>query len=610
MEQGQISIDTQNILPIIKKWLYSEEDIFVRELVSNAADAITKLTKITMFEGDGIEKDIPDPRIDLEVNKEAGTITISDTGLGLTKEEVKKYINQVAFSGAADFVEKYKDKDATEVIGHFGLGFYSSFMVAENVSIESLSYTNGAKPIFWQSTGDGSFELGEDSKREKVGTTITLHLNEESKHLLDVYKMRGITEKYCGFLKHPVYLQNEHINATDPIWTKNPTELESENYKEFYQKVFPMATEPLFWVHLNVDYPFNLKGVLYFPKLEHAMQAIEGEVKLYCSQVFVEDNCKEIIPEYLTLLRGVIDCPDLPLNVSRSALQADDKVRKIAQHITKKVCDKLSGLCRTDREQYEKYWGDISTFVKYAMLREPEFMTRMEESFLFKASDQKLYTVKEYLDKFQGLTGGEIPYATDTNAQSALISASQEQGIEVAVLEDSIDQHFLPYFEMRAEKLKPKFKRVDAELSKSLVNEEESKEIADAQGQTPSAKLTDFFKQTLGDDTIDIEIKSLKNKELPSVLLLSESERRMAEMMKANPSMMLGASAQQPKRTFIVNKESPAVQKLRDLLDGPNEAKAKLYAQQIYDLARIQNGGGEPELMKSFMSRSIKLLEL
>ncbi len=366
-EKGQISINSKNLLPIIKKWLYAEKDIFLRELISNASDAIHKLSKLTVL-GES-DREQAEPEIRVEVDKPNKKIVISDTGLGMTGEEIKKYIAQVAFSGLEDYVAAYKGKgDEDQIIGHFGLGFYSSFMVAGKVEVDSLSYKKDALPAKWVCEGEEEYTLSEGS-RDKVGTTITLHISEENLELLDVFKIKEICQRYCGFLKHPLFVQGDLVNETAPLWTKSPSSLSDEDYKSFFKKLFPGTAEPLFWIHLNVDHPFHLKGILYFPKLSHELEASQGQVKLFCNQVYVEDNCKELIPEYLTLLKGVIDCPDLPLNVSRSALQADQTVKQISKHITKKVADKLTGLFKSDRAEYEKYWSDISAFVKYGMLR-------------------------------------------------------------------------------------------------------------------------------------------------------------------------------------------------------------------------------------------------
>lgn len=604
-ESGQISINTENILPIIKRWLYSEQDIFIRELVSNAVDAIYKLERLTLV--NEVERETEEPKVSIEVDKEKKQICISDTGLGMTAEEIKKYINQVAFSGLKDFVEKYQNKDdSQQIIGHFGLGFYSSFMVAERVEIETLSYKKDAKPALWSSTGDGSFQL-KPSSRDKVGTSITLHVSDEAKEFLDVGRLSGIVQKYCAYMKYPVYLQGNEVSETRPLWTKNPTELNADDYKEFYRKAFPMQDDPLFWIHLNVDYPFKMRGILYFPKLAHELTASEGQVKLFCNQVYVEDNCKELIPEYLTLLKGMIDCPDLPLNVSRSALQTDPQVKKISQHITKKVADKLSGMCKVERKEFEGYWEDINPFIKYAMMRDSSFMDRMKEFVLFKSTDDTYLTIPEYLEKFGAKTEKKIIYCADPAAHSHFIKMVQGEGLQAIICNRVLDQHFIPYLEMQNPEWK--FQRVDSDIEKFL-DSAASKEIIDPKdNQTTSQKLEKLFKQHLKDlGDITVRVESLKHTQSPAVMVLDENMRRLKEMARSGQLGAFGADLGD-KATLVINRSSAAVKRLLELSQQFNrDEDIKLMVHQIYDLAAIQQGQFSTEAMQGFLDRSIDLL--
>ncbi|MCX6125532.1 MAG: molecular chaperone HtpG, partial [Proteobacteria bacterium] len=465
VETGNISIHAENILPIIKRWLYSEKDIFIRELIANAADAVTKLAKLSVM-GE-VKRETPEAKITVTIDKEAKTLTISDAGLGMTADEVKKYINQVAFSGVKDFVAKYQDKaDEQQIIGHFGLGFYSSYMVATKVEIDTLSYQEGAEPAHWECDGSTEFSMG-PGKRTTIGTDIILHIGEDSTEMLEQFKVRELLMRYCAFIKHPIELAGEVVNDPNPIWTKAPSTLTDKDYIDFFNKVFPHQPEPLFWIHLNVDHPFNLKGILYFPKLRHELEASQGQVKLFCNQVFVADNCKELIPEFLTLLKGVIDCPDLPLNVSRSYLQNDPTVQKISEHIIKKVADKLTGMAKTELDTYKKYWDDIQPFVKFGMLRDNKFYDRMVEHLLFKCASGEYKNLDQYLESNKEKAQGKIIYASDSNAQAPMIKMLQDEGIEVVMAETFIDSHFLPFVEMQSGR-KYSFQRVDAGITSLL----------------------------------------------------------------------------------------------------------------------------------------------
>lgn len=605
-ERGHISIHTENILPIIKKWLYSEKEIFLRELVANAADALTKLEKLSLL-GE-VTRDVPEPRIALHIDKEKKTLTITDTGIGLTADEIKKYINQVAFSGVKDFLEKYQDKGGEEqVIGHFGLGFYSAFMVADRVEIDTLSYQEGATAAHWSCDGSTEFELT-PSSRQEVGTTITLHVNEESQEVLDPFHLREILQKYCAFIRFPIYLDAEQVNEPRPLWTKNPSELKDEDYLGFFRKLFPTASDPLFWIHLNVDYPFKLRGILFFPKLKHELDASQGEVKLYCNQVFVADNPKELLPDYLILLKGAVDCPDLPLNVSRSYLQNDPQARKIKEHIAKKVADKLAGLAKTEREQYEKFWEDISPFVKYGMMRDQKFFERMQEHLLFKTTTDQFVTLDQYLEKNKDKTDNKVVYATDMALQASKIHLLKENDIDVVVTEGVIDQHFLPYLEMQSGR-KYHFQRIDAGILSALKDHQASTILDPNDQKTKEQKVLDIFTKFLDVKGVQVKAEGLKSEKLPAVLTVDENVRRMKEMARMNP--MFSQFDQAPlDSTLIVNVNSQAVKRLLDVAGGLSidDAALKTMVHQIYDLAYLQHNKFTPEAMQAFIERSASIL--
>jgi molecular chaperone HtpG len=601
-ESGHISINTENILPIIKKWLYSEKDIFVRELVSNAADAILKLEKIALVES-GVEA--PAPRIQVSVDKTAKTITISDTGLGMTLDELKRYINQVAFSGVQDFVEKYQGKnDDDQVIGHFGLGFYSSFMISDRVEIETKSYQADASAVHWDSKGDGQFTITAGSRTD-VGTSITMHVNEDE--FLDDDKIKQLATKYCGFIRYPVFVGEEQVSDPRPAWTQNPSQLSDEDYRGFFAKVFPGSDDPLFWVHINMDFPMRVRGILYFPRLGHEMSASEGQVKLFCNQVFVEDNCKELIPEYLTLLKGVIDCADLPLNVSRSALQADASVRKISQHITKKIADKFAGMFKNKREEYEGFWEEVNPFVKYAMMRDSDFSEKMRPYLIYKMTNGKFTTLDEYASAYGERTDKKILYVNDPGTHVHFIKMLQAEGIEALVASRVLDQHFLPYLEMQSGQ-SLRFQRVDADISKYL-SKEEVQEIVDPKDPRSTAeKIESLFKQHLANPELKIKVESLKNSSAPAVLVIDENMRRLREMSKSG---FLGALSGGVKdhNVLIINRSSPAIKNLLGLAGAFNrDSDVNLMVRQIYDLAAMQQGQFDPEVMRSFIERSADLL--
>lgn len=625
-ESGSISINTENIFPIIKKWLYSEKDIFIRELVSNASDAISKLKKLDAMG----EAELPEDNkfeIKVIVNKNDKTIKILDNGLGMTDEEVKKYINQIAFSGAVDFLEKYKDKsDDGQIIGHFGLGFYSAFMVSERVQIDTLSYQQGAAAVKWQSDGGTEFEMS-DSDRTERGTTVTLYLTEDSLEFVDEFKMRTTLEKYFAFLPYDLYLEDaakeeekktekadektdekrsepklpEPLNDTKPLWLKNPRDCTDEEYKQFYTKVFHDFNEPLFWIHLNMDYPFNLKGILYFPKLKHEFETMEGQIKLYYNQVFVADNIKEVIPEFLLLLKGVLDCPDLPLNVSRSFLQNDGYVNKISSHITKKVSDKLISIFENERDNYNKYWDDINPFVKYGCIREEKFYDRVKDILIFKSTKGGYVTLKEYLENNKEKHENKIFYVSDEKQQAQYIKLFDENGMEAVILSSMIDNHFMSLLESKMHELR--FNRIDADISESMKKDDTGIAEADV------SYLEKLFKDTVNDEKLKVQVESLKNESIPAVVLLSEQSRRMQEMSKMFGGGMDMSSMFPKEQTLVLNSSNKLVKAITDLKDKEDRKDdVKLISEHIYDLAMMSHQPLEPDAMSKFIERSNEIL--
>lgn len=618
-ENGNISIHTENIFPIIKKWLYSEKDIFLRELVSNSCDAISKLKKLASIG----EAEVPADtkyQVTVVVNKENKTITIEDNGIGMTGEEVKKYINQIAFSGAKDFVEKYKDKtDEGQIIGHFGLGFYSAFMVAEKVQIDTLSFQAGAQAVKWVSSGGMDYEM-DISDRSARGTTITLFMAEDSLEFLDTFKVRETLEKYCAFMPFEIYLEDAAakdktedreeekkepvpLNDTNPLWLKNPKDCTDEEYKEFYRKVFHDFNDPLFWIHLNMDYPFNLKGILYFPKLKHEFETNEGQIKLFYNQVFVADNIKEVIPEFLMLLKGVLDCPDLPLNVSRSFLQNDGYVSKISTHITKKVADKLTALFENERDNYNKYWDDINPFVKYGCLREAKFFDKVKDIVIYKTTQGDYVTLKDYLERNKSKHENKVFYVTDERQQSQYIKIFKENEMEAIILNTMIDNHFISFLETKENEVK--FTRIDADLSDNLKetaneNETEAKDIGE--------KLEKLFKDNLNNDKLKIQVEALKSASVPGMILLSEQSRRMQEMSRMFGGMnMMGMFADEV--TLILNRNNNLIQALLKISDSDERKEdVKMICEQVHDLAMMSHKPLEPEAMNRFIERSNQIL--
>ncbi len=626
--EGQISVNSKNMFPIIKKWLYSDKDIFLREIVSNGCDAIKKLESLQGI-GEAQLEDGYQPKVIVTIDSEKKQLIVSDNGIGMTEDEVERYITQIAFSGAEEFLEKYKEKseESAGIIGHFGLGFYSAFMVSDTVEIETLSYKEGAKPVHWVSAGEDSYEI-EDGTRTEHGTTIIMNITEEEQEFLQESRIREILHKYCQFMPYEIYLnphdeerpvydkdgnieKNEDgtekkrivkplpINDIHPLWLKAPKDCTNEDYKAFYQKVFMDFNEPLFWIHLNVDYPFNLKGILYFPKQLNRMEVMPGQVKLYSNQVFVADNIKEIIPEFLLLLKGVIDCPDMPLNVSRSFLQNDGEVQKIAQHITKKVSDKLHQIFKNDRPSYEKYWNDISAFIKFGCLKDEKFYDRMKDILLFKTIDGEYKTLEEY----PKAEGNKIYYVTDENLQAQYISMFKENGLTAAVLTHAIDPHFISLLEYKNPE-EMKFLRIDADLGEALKVSQPEAESEDAKKaqEEENNKLIECVKACLPDEKLEYKVESLKATETPAVILLSEYARRIQDMNK-----VLGESfAPEGQVTLVLNSENEIVKKIPSL----TEENRKLVCEHIYDLALMAHKPLSAEQMSKFIARNVKLLEL
>ena len=667
-KKGNLSIDSENIFPIIKKWVYSDHDIFIRELVSNGCDAITKYKKLDMMG----ECELPDDykgKIQVIVNPEEKTLKFIDNGIGMTAEEVEEYITQIAFSGATQFLEKYKDKTTEdEMIGHFGLGFYSAFMVADEVQIDTLSYKEGAAAVHWVSEGGTEYEMQEGNRTE-VGTEITLYLNEDSLAFANEYRAREVLEKYCSFMPVEIFLSKanaepeyetideadvldtdevvEHITEEPkegeegepkqkvkivkrpvslsdihPLWTKNPSDCTKDDYIEFYRKVFMDYKEPLFWIHLNMDYPFNLKGILYFPKINTEYDSIEGKIKLYNNQVFIADNIKEVIPEFLMVLKGVIDCPDLPLNVSRSALQNDGFVTKVADYISKKVADKLNGMFKTDRENYEKYWDDISPFIKFGCLKDEKFGEKVKDSMLFKNLDHKYLTLEDCIKANGGETAEEtkaeettdseetketpktnIFYVTNEQQQSQYINMFKEQGQDAVILAHNIDSAFITYLEQKHDNVK--FQRIDADVHESLKAEvaEEEKETF----QKNADSLTEIFRKVLNNEKLDVKVEKLKDENIASMAVLSEESRRMEEMMKmygmgGMDTGMFGGQA-----SLILNADHPLVQYVVENKEGEN---VELICKQLYDLALLAHKPLSPQEMTAFVQRSNQIMML
>lgn len=612
--KGNISIDTENIFPIIKKWLYSDKDIFIRELISNGCDAVNKYKRlISMGEAEDSNDEY---KILVTVNKEKGTMTFSDNGIGMTAEEVEKYINQVAFSGAEDFVEKYKDKigDNNDIIGHFGLGFYSAFMCADKVQIDTLSYKNDAKPVRWVCESGTEFSITSSDSRDSRGTTITLYVNDDMKEFLEEYTTRNVISKYCGFMPTEIYLEDEcvekkeddksvvsPINDINPLWLKKPSDCTEEEYKEFYKKTFHEFEEPLFWIHLNVDYPFNLKGILYFPKLKNEFELIKGQVKLYNNQVFVADNIKEVIPEFLLLLKGAIDCPDLPLNVSRSFLQNDKDVARISKHIIKKVADKLNSIFTKEREKYNEFWDNIQVFIKYGCLSEESFYDKIKDSLIFKTINNEYILLSEYLEKAKENHDNKVFYVSDLQKQDQYVKLFKEYNLDAVVLDTPIDNNFISFLEYKDSNVK--FKRIDSDLS-DVIKDEDNEE-----DKEQNEKLSSLFKNVLGDKMKEYKVQSLKSESTPAMLLISEESRRMAEMTaQYGGSQMFGMNLPE-ERTLVINDKNPIIKKLSDLSkEESNKEKVEMICKQVCDLALIGNHELKADDLDLFIKRTNELM--
>ena len=616
-QKGSISIHTENIFPIIKKWLYSDKDIFIRELISNGCDAVNKYKKlISLGEAKGNADE--NYKIKVSIDKENSALIFEDNGIGMTAEEVEKYINQVAFSGAEDFFNTYKDKmnEENDIIGHFGLGFYSSFMVSKKVQIDTLSYKENATPVRWVSEDGLEFELTQSDNRETRGTTITLFLADDSKEFLEEYTVRNIIDKYCSFLPVDIYLETikteetkedevvdtTPINDTNPLWLKAPKDCTDEEYKEFYRKVFKTFDEPLFWIHLNVDYPFNLKGILYFPKLKNEFELIEGKVKLYNNQVFVADNIKEIIPEFLLLLKGVIDCPDLPLNVSRSFLQNDRDVSKISKHIVKKVADKLKSLYKNERENYEKFWDDIQVFIKFGCLKDESFYDKVKDSILFKTINSQYITLNDYLENCKEKHENKVFYVSNEEQQSQYIKLFKDYGLDAVILDSTIDNHFISMIEFKNQGVH--FNRIDADLSDILKenDNEDNKEI--------KTDIENLFKDVIGDRINNYSVESLKSEDTPAIILISEQSRRMSEMRSQFAGMDFGMSFEEEK-TLVINNNSSIVKKLVSLKDDESKKEqVSLICNQIVDIALLSNKELDSKQLDEFIKRNNQLMSM
>ena len=593
MVQGTIKIHSENILPIIKKWLYSDKDIFVRELISNACDAVSKLRTIT-------EDQTQDWRIDLVIDKENRTLTFSDNGIGMTGEEVEKYIAQIAFSGAEDFVKKYQsNKEEDQIIGHFGLGFYSAYMVAETVKIETLSHEEGAESVLWSCDGSSTYTL-EKSERATRGTSVILALSKEEEEYLDPTRMREILNSYCSFLPYPIYLNGSCINEKPPLWMKNPVECTDQEYLEFYRTLFPTEREPLFWVHLNVDYPFHLKGILYFPKISQESDLKKESIKLFCNRVFVSDNCKDLLPDFLMILRGAIDSPDIPLNVSRSYLQMDRTVRQLGSHIAKKISDRLSALYRSEKEKFLSYWEDIETIIKFGALQDEKFYERAKEFLVYKNSEMNWTTLEEYRERHPEQP---IYYAFE---EGHFLDLYREKNIEVLFIRDTlIDQALI---QMLERKTGAHFKRIDSHMDEMILDPSKEKGLLDAEGRSEAARLAEFFKKKLDVEQLDVEAKSLASASIPAFLMLKEEERRMRDSLAYQNREFMKQARSFIKPTFVINTNSKLINAIH-AVEKTDPGLAQQMAREVYDLACLSQKEMEPEGMSEFVARSTSVLE-
>jgi molecular chaperone HtpG len=604
MTKKPLSIHSENILPIIKRWLYSDKDIFVRELVANACDAIHKL-KILRDHGEVNVKD-EEFRIDIHIDKEKRTLTFTDTGIGMDASEVEKYIAQIAFSSAEEFLEKYKtNQEGDQIIGHFGLGFYSSYMAAEKVEIETFSYKQDAEPVFWSCDGSSEYIL-EKGHRQKRGTEITLFIDKNSDEFLEENRLKEILRHYCAFLPYPIFLENKQINTHSPLWIKAPSECSEKDYLEFYRYLYPFKEDPLFWVHLNVDYPFHLKGILYFPKIQQDFDANKNTVRLYCNRVFVSDNCKDVIPHYLMALQGVIDSPDIPLNVSRSYLQMDRTVRQLSTHISKKVSDSLNSLYRTNREHFLKCWEDISVLIKLGAIEDEKFYERVKDILLWKVVDNDWTTIEEYLERNREKTKDKILYTKDEKHLVHFIDLYKKRNIEVLSLTSNIDSYLIHYLEP---KITPaKFQRIDGGVDENILDKEREKTILDAQGKTEASKLADLIRMKLANHQIEVEAKSLASDHIPGFVLIEESQRRIRDYMQTmNPE---GGQQHHSlvKPVFVVNTNNRLITAL-PTLERTDPDLAKDVVQELYDLSLLSQREMSKEALSDFINRSHRILE-
>ncbi len=605
MEKGSLQIHSENILPIIKKWLYSDRDIFVRELISNACDAIQK-TKILRDQGELDVKD-EDFRIDVQIDKDAHTLKFIDNGIGMDAEEVKKYIAQIAFSGAEEFLSKYKsNNEQDQIIGHFGLGFYSAYMVADLVEINTLSYKPGAEPVLWRCDGSSEYELDRGTRQTR-GTEITLFIGKEHEECLDASYIEKILRHYCSFLPYPIYLNGKRINEHVPLWIKPPSECTKEDYLQFYHYLYPMDEDPLFWLHLNVDYPFNLKGILYFPKMRRDFDPNKSTVSLYSNRVFVSDNCKDIIPNYLMMLKGAIDSPDIPLNVSRSYLQTDRTVRQLGSHISKKVTDSLSTLYKTDRERFFNAWNDVSLVVKLGILEDDKFYERAKDFLVWKDTDKNWTTVPEYLERNREKTKDKIFYTIDEKHAGHILKIYRDQGIEILCANSPLDPYLIHFLE---DKLRPvTFQRIDAEVHENIVDKSRERTVLDAEGKTEAVKLADFVRSKLSDDQIEVEAKSLATDSLPGFIMMDEKQRRMRDyLMRLEPEEREKQLSFFGKRTFVVNTNNSLMEAIRKL-DRTKPELAKELTQEVYELALLSQREMDPHALHEFVNRSNQILE-
>lgn len=612
MEKGKLSVHTENILPIIKKWLYSEKEIFLRELASNAVDALSKLRRLSLSE-EIRDADDADYFVDIQIDRENGKLSFEDNGVGLTAEEIKKYITQIAFSGAEEFIKKYEesgDRSKAGIIGNFGLGFYSSFMVADKVEIDSLSWQKDAAPAHWISDGGEEYDLGPGT-RTKRGTKITLHISEDSKELLDKVTIQGLVRRFCDFLPYPIKIDGVQANKQNPLWARQPSELKREDYLEFYRYLYPFQQDPLFYVHLNVDYPFKLQGVLFFPHLAHEMDLNKSEVRIYCRQVFVTDEAQELIPKYLTILQGVIDIPDLPLNVSRSYLQNEPQIKKISQHIIKKVADRLNDEFAKEPENYRKIWPDLAPFVKYAMMSDEKFYDQAKGALIFElagAGEEKQFvTLDDYFANHKDKIGDKAFYTNDPRAQAAPLKLLREQGVEALLMNTMIDSHFMQFLESKENGRR--FVRVDAELADHIVDKDGGVKLADADGRDLESNLRELFQKAIGDEKATIRVEALKSEEIPALALFPEQMRRFSEMS----AMMAREMPKLPvEHTLLLNSKNAIIRALaRPALvtaDG-GVSKQELMAKQIYYLARLAQGGVGAEELQKLLDTSYAVLE-